>query len=108
MLPRSVIAFLRAHVDHIVKLRLLLVLHAAPGTTISLQSAARELEIPRRQVRDMANELADDGLVRVSLDQLELAPSTIDDRLAIADLATWYSRDRALVLDVLRALGRAP
>jgi DNA-binding IclR family transcriptional regulator len=106
-LPRSVVAFLHAHVDHVVKLKFLLVLHGAPGANLSFQRAARDLDVPKAQVRDMANELADDGLVRVSLDRLELSPSSIDDRLAISDLASWYARDRTLVLDVLRAMGRA-
>jgi len=105
-LPRSVIAFLRTHVDHVIKLRFLLALHGAPGGIISIHVAARELDLPKAQVRDMANELAEDGLVRVSPDAIELVPS-IDDRLAIADLASWYARDRSLVLDVLRAMGRA-
>ena len=105
-LPTSVIALLRAHVDHLVKLRFLIVLHSAPGGSSSISLVAPALDVSRSQVRDMANELADDGLVRVSTDSLELAPSSIDERLAIADLATWYERDRSRVLDVLRALGR--
>lgn len=54
----------------------------------------------------MAAELAAAQLIHVADNQLELAPSSIDDRLAIADLASWYARDRNLVLDVLRELGR--
>jgi len=106
-LPMSVVAFMRAHVDHVVKLRFLVTLHSAPGGTTSVALAARELDVPKSQVRDMANELAHDELVRVSTDYLEPAPTTIDDRLAIADLASWNERDRDLVLDVLRVLGRA-
>ena len=71
-----------------------------------VQTAARTLDIPKSQIRGMANELADDGLVRVSAEFLELAPASIDDRLAIADLAVWCAHDPALILDVLRALGR--
>ena len=105
-LPPSVVAFLRAHVDHVVKLRLLVTLHNAPRATSSISFVARALHVTRSQVRDMANELADDGLVRISMDDVELAPTSSDDRLAIADLTTWYERDRAQVLDVLRVLGR--
>ena len=105
-LPKSVVAFLRTHVDHIVKLKFLVTLHSAPGGTTSVSLIARALDVPKSQVRDMANELADDKIVRVSTDYLELAPTSIDDRLAIADLASWYERDRSLVVDVLRALGR--
>jgi hypothetical protein len=105
-LPRSVISFLRSYVDHIVKLRFLLVMHRAPSQVTSVPMAARELEVPKSQVRDMANELAEDGLVRISADRLELAPRSIEDRLAISDLAFWYTRDRAVLHEVLRALGR--
>jgi hypothetical protein len=106
-LPMSVIAFLRAHVDHVVKLRFLVTLHGAPGGTTSVALLARALDVPKSQVRDMASELADDNLVRVSTDYLELTPPSIADRLAIADLASWYARDRSAIYDVLRALGRA-
>lgn len=104
--PRGVVSFLREHVDHVVKLRFLLVLHGAPSGMSSVPIAARALEVPKSQVRDMANELANDGLLRISADQLELAPRSIEDRLAIADLATWYAQDRAVILEVLRVLGR--
>jgi DNA-binding IclR family transcriptional regulator len=106
-LSKSVIGFLRSYVDHIEKLKLLLVLHRAAQGTISVHVAARQLDLTRRQVRDMADELADDGLVRVSGNELELAPTSIDDRLAIADLATSYDQHRHLLLDTLRELGRA-
>jgi hypothetical protein len=105
-LPSSVVAFMRAHVDHVGTLKLLVTLHSAPGGTTSVALAAAALDLSKSQVRDMANELADDNLVRVTTDYLELAPTSIADRLAIADLASWYERDRNLVLDVLRALGR--
>jgi hypothetical protein len=45
--------------------------------------------------------------VRVSHEQIELAPMAIEDRLAIADLVDWYRRDRDTVMGALRALGRA-
>jgi len=106
-LPRSVIAFLRTHVDHVVKLRFLLLLHRAPGGIIPVHVAARDLDIPKAQVRDMANELAADGLVRATPDEIELVPRSIDDRLALEDLVRWYESDRSLVLEVLRAMGRA-
>lgn len=105
-LPRSALSFLRTHVDHVVKLRFLLFLHSAPNGTSTIGSAARALQVSKRQVRDMADELAGDRLLRVTDETLELAPASIEDRLAIADLADSYSQDRNLVLDALRALGR--
>jgi DNA-binding IclR family transcriptional regulator len=106
-LPRSVIGFLRAYVDHIEKLKLLLALYRAAGRTVSVYTVARELDLPRLQVRDMANELADDGLVCVAGDELELAPTSKADRLAIADLATAYAERRHVIHDTLRELRRA-
>jgi hypothetical protein len=104
-LPKHVISFLVAHVDHRVKLDLVLFLHRVSAVT-PMWIAASELELSKAQVRDMADELARDGLVRVEGDRFELAPRTIDDRLAILDLATWYTLDRGRILDVLRTLGR--
>jgi DNA-binding IclR family transcriptional regulator len=102
--PRSVVLFMRAHVDHVVKLQFLLMLHAAPNGTATVRAMALALGVPKAQVRDMANELVDDGLLRVSADELELAPASIDDRLAVADLAETYARDRSAVLELLAAM----
>jgi len=40
-------------------------------------------------------------------DRIELTVASIEDPLALADLAVWYVQDRALVLDALVALGRS-
>lgn len=106
-LPRSVIAFLNQHVDHVVKLELLLAVHAAPGSTTTIPIAARQLDVSKSQVRAMADELADEGLLRVSSNCLVLAPTRVEDRWAITDLAITYHRRRDLVLQVLRTLGRS-
>jgi DNA-binding IclR family transcriptional regulator len=106
-LPRSVLGFLREHVDHVVKLRFLLVLHSAPSGTTTFGLVARAIDVPKRQIRDMANELLEEGLVRVSAEHIELAPRSIDDRLAISDLADCYAKKRDAVMEAMRALGRA-
>ncbi|GEM_PF-5056663 len=103
---RNVVAFLNKHVDHVVKLEFLLAVHAAPSATTTVPMAARQLDIPRGQVRTMADELAQDGVLRISSDRIELAPSSVETRWAISDLASIYGRDRQLVLDVLKSLGR--
>ncbi len=104
---RNVVVFLSNHVDHVVKLEFLLAVHAAPSATTTIPTAARLLDIPRGQVRAMAVELAEEGVLRVSSDRIELAPASIDVRLAVSDLASIYHRDRESVLEVLRALGRS-
>lgn len=104
---QNVVAFLNNHVDHVVKLEFLLAVHAAPSATTTVPTAARMLDIPRSQVRAMADELAGEGVLRVSSDRIELAPASVDVRLAVSDLASIYHRDRQCVLDVLRSLGRA-
>ncbi len=101
-LPRSVVSFVRAHVDHVVKLQFLLVMHSAPNGTTSMRAMAQTLDVPKAQVRDMANELVDEGLLRISAEQLELAPRTIDERLALSDLADSYARDRDAVLELVQ------
>jgi DNA-binding IclR family transcriptional regulator len=105
-LPRAVVTFLRTHVDHVVKLKFLVAMHSAPSGTTTISFVARSLDVPKAQVRDMANELAEEGLLRVSSEQLELAPHSIDERLALAELADWYVRNRSAVLDAMHALGR--
>ena len=105
-LPRSLISFIRNHVDHVGKLRLLLLLHGSPTGQTTFTALARLLDISRAQARDMANELASDDLVRVSEHVVEFTPSLIDDRLAVAELAHWYARDPTCVHELLRALGR--
>lgn len=106
-LPRSVISFVRVHVDHVVKLQFLLGVHSAPNGTTSISAIARILDVPKAQVRDMANELAGEGVLRVSAERVELTPRTIDERLALADLADAYARNREAVLDLLKMLRRA-
>jgi DNA-binding IclR family transcriptional regulator len=104
-LPSSVVSFLRAHVDHVVKLRFLLAMHASPTSTSTVSLVSRSLDIPKSQVRDMANELVEERLLRATDDVLELALN-IEERLALSDLATCYTRDRAAVLSALRGMGR--
>ena len=103
-LPRAVISFLRAHVDHVVKLRFLLAMHSAPNGTATVKAIAQALDVPKAQVRDMASELVDEGLLRMAAEQLELAPASIEERLALAELADSYARNRGAVLEVLHAL----
>ena len=103
-LPRSVISFVRAHVDHEVKLRFLLALHSAPNGSSNVKSMAHALDVPKAQVRDMANELIDEGLLRMAAEQLELAPASIEERLALAELADSYAQNRGAVLELLAAL----
>ena len=107
-LPLSVVGFLRTYVDSLEKLMLLLVVHRAPSGGVSVPVAARLVDVSILHARSLAAELADRGLVRVSkAEQIELTVPTIEDRLALADLAVWYMQDRALVLDALVALRRS-
>lgn len=107
-LPSSVVGFLRAYVDSLEKLMLLLLVHRAPSGTVSVPIAARLVNIPVSQARSIAGQLAEHGLVRVSRpESIELTVPSIDDRLALADLAVWYEQRRAIVLDALVAIGRS-
>jgi hypothetical protein len=99
-LPRPVITFLRANVDDVLKLNLLLLLHRTPGCVVSVQSAAGGLGATGDQIVDAAVSLAQRGLIKIGPAQLELV-APIEDRLTIADLATWCVRDRTQVMSVI-------
>ena len=104
-LPRAVTAFLKTHIGDMVQLKFLLTMHSAPGAIMSIGMMSRALDVPPPRSRELASDAMKRGLVRVTGEQIELAPTTIDDRLALADLAYWYGRDRTVILDALRALG---
>lgn len=105
LVSRDAIAFLNLHVDHVVKLELVLNVHSSPSSTTTVVAIARELDVSRNQVRSMAQELADHGVVSLSSDRVQLT-SSVAERCAIADLAQAYRRDPAIVQDLLRAMGR--
>lgn len=105
-LPKHVISFIREHVDGVPALELLVAVHRGPSNSTTVPQAAQLLDVSRGQVRDTVNTLAARGLLSVSSDEVKLSVPGIDERLAIADLASLYSRDRELVLDVLRVFGR--
>jgi hypothetical protein len=92
-------------VDHVVKLKFLLAMHSAQNGTSTVALLSRALEVSKGQVRDMANELIDERLLRRADDELELTLN-IEERMALANLASLYTRDRGAVLQLLQALGR--
>lgn len=94
--------------DSFEKLQLLLLLHNAPGGITSVPVAARLIDVSMSQVRRLATDLAEGGLVRHSkTDLIELAIGSIEERLALADLAQSYVKDRGVVLGRLAALKRS-
>ncbi len=107
-LSRSAVTFVREHVDHVVKLQFLLGIHGAPDYASDVSSMARLLDVPKAQVRDMANELVGEGLLRVESDSLALTPRTVDDWVALSDLHSLYRRNQGAVLELLRVLQRHP
>ena len=103
-LPKSVTTFLKAYVADAGHLRFLLAMHSAPGGTTSLSLLARALDLAKNDVRELASAASGHGLIRMSSERLELSPTSIADRLALAELAQWYGRARTVVLDALHAL----
>jgi hypothetical protein len=104
-LPRAVTAFLKTHVGDMVQLKFLLTMHSAPGAVMTISMMSRTLDVPATQARELAADAMRRGLVRVTGEQIELTPKSIADRLALADVAHWYGRDRIVIHDALRALG---
>ncbi len=107
-LPASVVGFMKTYIDSLEMLMLLLLVHRAPSGTISVPIAARLVDIPIAETRAIARALADRALVRLSSqpELIELTLPSIDDRLALADLASCYEENRAVVLDALVAIVR--
>lgn len=100
-LSSDVIAFMRDHADDILKVRFILVLHAAPGGVLSVGDMGYRLDIAKKAVRTVAQGFLDRGIVALRHNTLELTAS-IQDRLAISELSTCYSRDVARVKSLLR------
>jgi hypothetical protein len=106
--PAGIVGFLNTYVESHEMLMLLLLVHRSPGNTVSVAVASRIADLPIAEVRTLARELADRQLVRVSgyPELIELTVPSIHDRLALADLATWYEHNRTIVLEVLVAIAR--
>jgi hypothetical protein len=107
-LPLSIVAFLRTYVDSLDTLRFLLVVQCAPNGVAAIALVARLIDISKSHAHSVAGELAAHGLVRLlPNEQVEVSPIMAEDRIALADLAEWYVRDRDVIHHAMTALQRS-
>jgi DNA-binding GntR family transcriptional regulator len=90
---------LATRVDSFEKLELIVALHAAPRSTLSIDALARQLRLPREVVREAAVALRAATLVELTSDgEVQLLPVTNRDHEAVAELVRVYKEDRIAVV----------
>ena len=101
-LPSSVIELLTNRIDSFEKLELVVALHDAPRTTLSMDALAEVLKLRRSGVRQAAEALHAAALVDLlSSGEVQLLPPTNGDREAVAELVRLYHDDRITVITAL-------
>lgn len=101
-LPDAVAELLADRVDSFEKLELLVALHAAPRTTLSIDALCRALKLTRDVVREAAVQLRAVSLVEVtSVGDVQLLPPTSRDRAAVTELVNFYADDRITVVKAM-------
>ncbi len=93
---------LRTRIDSFDKLEIVMALHAAPHTTLSIEELSTAIKIPRDLARSLCSELRDALLVDDSeRTKARLLPPSETDVALLAELADLYGRDRVLLARVL-------
>jgi hypothetical protein len=93
---------LRAHIDSVEKLDLLLALGRALGQSATLPVLARLARLPDGVTRRLAGELEAAGLIAIVANrEARLTPSRDSDRTAVAELLHHEALDRNAILDAL-------
>jgi hypothetical protein len=103
-LPEAVTALLSTRVDSFEKLEVVVALHKAPGSTMTVGELCSALELPRDAIKEVAVELRAAALCELaSNDQIRLAPATEQERAAVAELVKLHAEDR---FSIVKALGQ--
>jgi hypothetical protein len=102
-LPVTVRSLLENGVNTFEKLELIVLLHGAPRSVMSLAELTRRLRLESEVVRLAAAELRDAALVELSsTGELQLLPPTSRDYEAVDELVRLYAEDR---LAIVKAIG---
>jgi hypothetical protein len=102
-LPDGLNELLTNRVDSFEKLEIIIALHAAPRTTMTIEELCRTLNLSREDVREATAELRVASLVTMSSGgEVQLLPPTSRDHAAVAKLVQTYQEDR---LGVVKAMG---
>ncbi len=101
-LPASVTELLTNRIDSFEKLELVIALHDAPRTSLSIEALAAALKLSRATVRQAAKELHESALVDLTSNgDVQLLPPTKRELEAVAELARLYREDRITVVTAL-------
>jgi hypothetical protein len=102
-LPDGVNELLTNRVDSFEKLEIIIALHAAPRTTMTIDDLCRALNLSREDVREATTELRVASLVTVSSGgEVQLLPPTSRDHATVTHLVHSYQEDR---LGVVKTMG---
>jgi hypothetical protein len=94
-LPYGVSELLKDRVDSFEKLELVIALHDAKRTTLSVEELSRRLTLTRETIRRLAIELRSASLVALNASgDVQLLPPTSGEDTAVADLVRLYREDR--------------
>lgn len=102
-LPEPISELLENRIDSFEKLELIVALHEAPRTTMSVEELCRALKLPRDAIREAAVELRGVSLVVLtSRGDVQLLPPSNREHAAVTELVRIYRDDR---LAVVKAMG---
>jgi hypothetical protein len=89
-------------VDSFEKLELVVALHGAPRTTMSIDALSHMLKLSREVVRQTVIELRSASLVELtSGGEVQLLPPTTRDHAAVSELVQLYQDDRFTVVKMM-------
>jgi Mn-dependent DtxR family transcriptional regulator len=101
-LPPGVDELLKDRISSFEKLELIVALHDAPRTTLSVDDLSRMLTLPRETVREVAIELRSASLVELtSRGEVQLLPPTTREHAAVVELVRLYREDRFTVVTAM-------
>jgi hypothetical protein len=103
-LPDGVIALLNSRIDSFEKLEVVVALHGAPESRLSVTELCRVVKLPRETIKQVTSELRTTMLCELtSNDEVRLIPLTEQEGKMVAELVTLYTEDR---FAVVKALGQ--
>ena len=102
-IPAAVQAFIADHLDSVVQLETLLMLHRAPDRQWSAHDVAAELKIDPAWADAQLAALCDDGLAQcdAASKQFRFAPGRDADRAAVEALALSYAERRVTIISLI-------
>ena len=101
-IPVAIFRLLRAHIDSVEKLDVLLTLGTAPDRSLPLDLLARSSRLPLVVARRLATELEASGLVVMYANHAaRLEPARESDQSVIDALIAHHELDRQAILDAL-------